>query len=161
MAPAVFSMTQAIMQTTKGTIVLELFDQDCPNTVGNFVKLANQGYYNNLAFHRVIPNFMVQGGCPDGTGRGGPGYEFECELRPNIKHQTGSLAMAHKGQCEHDKATGAKRGGRCTNGSQFYITHRPTGHLDMIHTVFGQVRQGQDVVNAIVQGDKILSVTIQ
>jgi peptidyl-prolyl cis-trans isomerase B (cyclophilin B) len=149
------------METTKGTIILELFRDKTPNTVNNFVKLANQGYYNGLSFHRVIDNFMIQGGCPDGTGTGGPGYEIECEIRPDLKHQTGSLSMAHKGQCQHNPATGQKQGGRCTGGSQFFITHRATSHLDGIHTVFGQVIQGQEVVDAIAKGDKMNSVTIK
>jgi peptidyl-prolyl cis-trans isomerase B (cyclophilin B) len=154
-------MSQAVFETTKGVIVLDLFDQDTPATVKNFVELVNKGFYNGLKFHRVIDNFMVQGGCPQGTGTGGPGYNIECEIRPNLKHQTGSLAMAHAGSCAHDSATGQKTSGECSNGSQFYITHRPTSHLDGIHTVFGQVVQGQEVVNAIRQGDMINKITIQ
>jgi len=154
-------MVQAVIETTKGTIVLELFADKTPSTVNNFVKLANQGYYNGIVFHRVIPDFMVQTGDPTGTGRGGPGYEIECEIRADLKHQTGSLSMAHKGQCQHDKFSGQKQGGVCTGGSQFFITHRATSHLDGIHTVFGQVIQGQEVVNAIQQGDKMVNVTIK
>jgi peptidyl-prolyl cis-trans isomerase B (cyclophilin B) len=154
-------MMQAVIDTTKGQIVLELFSDKCPRTVDNFTKLANKGFYNGVVFHRVIPNFMIQTGDPEGTGRGGPGYEFECELRPDLKHETGTLSMAHKGQCKHDKATGKKLSGACTNGSQFFITHRPTSHLDGIHTVFGKVVTGQNVVNAIQQGDKMLKVTIR
>lgn len=154
-------MSQAVMETTKGVIVLNLFDQDTPQTVANFVNLANKGFYNGLAFHRVIDNFMVQGGCPKGTGTGGPGYNIDCEIRPNLKHTTGSLSMAHAGSCEHDPNTGQKRSGSCSNGSQFFITHRPTPHLDGVHTVFGQVVQGQEVVNAIRQGDKINRITIR
>ena len=154
-------MVQAVIETTKGTIVLELFADKTPNTVNNFVKLANQGYYNGIVFHRVIPDFMIQTGDPTGTGRGGPGYEIECEIRADLRHQTGSLSMAHKGQCQHNPATGQKQGGVCTGGSQFFITHRATSHLDGIHTVFGQVIQGQEVVNAIQQGDKMVTVTIK
>ena len=154
-------MVQAVIETTKGTIVLELFADKTPNTVNNFVKLAKQGYYNGIVFHRVIPDFMIQTGDPTGTGRGGPGYEIECEIRPDLKHQTGSLSMAHKGQCQHNPGTGQKQGGVCTGGSQFFITHRATSHLDGIHTVFGQVLQGQEVVNAIQQGDKMTNVTIR
>lgn len=154
-------MLQAVIDTTKGQIVLELFKDKTPRTVNNFVTLANKGFYNGVVFHRVIANFMIQTGDPQGTGRGGPGYEFECELRPDLRHETGTLAMAHKGACQHDKATGRKMGGQCTNGSQFYITHRPTSHLDGIHTVFGKVLQGQSVVNAIAQGDKMIKVSIR
>lgn len=154
-------MLQAVIETTKGTIVLELYKDKTPNTVNNFVKLINQGYYNGIVFHRVIPDFMVQTGDPTGTGRGGPGYEIECEIRADLKHATGSLSMAHKGQCEHNKATGQKQGGTCTGGSQFFITHRATSHLDGIHTVFGQVVQGQEVVNAIQQGDKMTTVAVR
>lgn len=153
-------MLQAVIDTTKGQIVLELFKDKTPRTVGNFVTLANKGFYNGVVFHRVIANFMIQTGDPKGTGSGGPGYEFECELRPDLKHETGTLAMAHKGACQHDK-TGRKTGGQCTNGSQFYITHRPTSHLDGIHTVFGKVVQGQNIVNAIQQGDKMIKVSIR
>ncbi len=153
-------MLQCVMETTKGTIILELYKDKTPNTVNNFVKLINQGYYNGLSFHRVIPNFMIQGGCPDGTGAGGPGYEIECEIRADIKHQAGSLSMAHKGQCQHD-ATGQKKSGKCTGGGQFFITHRATSHLDGIHTVFGQVIEGQNVVDAIAGGDKMTSVTVR
>ena len=154
-------MLQAVIDTTKGQIVLELYKDKTPRTVNNFVTLANKGFYNGVVFHRVIANFMIQTGDPKGTGSGGPGYEFECELRPDLKHETGTLAMAHKGACQHDKATGRKMGGQCTNGSQFYITHRPTSHLDGIHTVFGKVLQGQNIVNAIQQGDKMTKVTIR
>jgi len=154
-------MLQAVMETTKGKIILELYKDKTPKTVDNFVKLVNKGFYNGIAFHRVIPNFMVQGGCPEGSGRGGPGYEIDCELRADLKHATGSLSMAHKGQCQHNKVTGEKQGGHCTGGSQFFITHRATSHLDGIHTVFGQVVEGQNVVDAIAQGDKMTSVTVK
>ncbi len=151
----------ATFDTDKGLIVIELFDVEAPKTVANFEKLANSGYYNGVAFHRVIPDFMVQGGDPTGTGRGGPGYEIECELHPSRKHGKGALSMAHKGQCKHDKASGAKLGGICTGGSQFFITHGPTPHLDGVHTVFGQVTKGQDVVDKIAQGDKIKTLKVQ
>jgi peptidyl-prolyl cis-trans isomerase B (cyclophilin B) len=149
------------METSKGNIVLELFDNDTPKTVANFVNLTEKGFYNGLKFHRVIPDFMIQGGCPKGTGTGGPGYQSDCEIRPHLKHGTGALSMAHAGTCEHNKATGDKIGGNCSNGSQFFITHRPTPHLDGVHTVFGRVIQGQEVVNAIQQGDVINRITIQ
>lgn len=138
-------MTRAIMETDKGTIELELFEQDAPNTVKNFVDLSNKGFYNGLSFHRVIPNFMIQGGCPNGNGTGGPGYSIKCEINQN-KHLAGSLSMAHRGPN--------------TGGSQFFICHSPQSHLDGVHTVFGKT-ENMDVVNAIRQGDKILSVTIQ
>lgn len=137
-------MTRAIMETAKGTINLELFDQDAPNTVQNFVKLAESGFYDGLNFHRVISNFMIQGGCPKGTGTGGPGYTIKCEINPN-KHLAGSLSMAHAGPN--------------TGGSQFFICHSPQPHLDGVHTVFGRTGD-MDVVNAIRQGDKIVSVKI-
>lgn len=138
-------MTRAIMETEKGTIRLELFDQDAPNTVKNFTKLSTDGFYDGLTFHRVIDNFMIQGGCPQGTGRGGPGYTIKCEINPN-KHLAGSLSMAHAG--------------RDTGGSQFFICHSPQPHLDGMHTVFGKT-DDMDVVNAIRKGDKILSVKIE
>lgn len=138
-------MTRAIMETEKGTINLELFDEDAPNTVKNFVDLSKQEFYDGLKFHRVIPNFMIQGGCPQGTGTGGPGYQIKCEINHN-KHLAGSLSMAHAGPN--------------TGGSQFFICHSPQPHLDGVHTVFGQT-QDMDVVNAIRQGDKILSVKIE
>ncbi|MGD1857749.1 MAG: peptidylprolyl isomerase [Leptolyngbyaceae cyanobacterium] len=138
-------MTKAIMETEKGTINIDFFDNDAPNTVANFVKLSKDGFYDGLNFHRVIPNFMIQGGCPSGTGTGGPGYKIKCEINPN-KHEAGTLSMAHAG--------------RDTGGSQFFICHAPQPHLDGVHTVFGQTTD-MDVVNAIRGGDKILSVTIQ
>jgi peptidyl-prolyl cis-trans isomerase B (cyclophilin B) len=154
-------MTQAIMETTKGNIVLNLYDSDTPQTVANFKNLATKGFYNGLKFHRVIDNFMIQGGCPKGTGTGGPGYNIDCEIRPHLKHGTGALSMAHAGTCEHDPNTGQKISGKCSNGSQFFITHRPTPHLDGVHTVFGQVVQGQEVVNSIRQGDSITRITFR
>ncbi len=138
-------MTRAIMETEKGTITLELFDEDAPNTVKNFVDLSRKGFYDGLTFHRVINNFMIQGGCPNGTGTGGPGYTIKCEINSN-KHEAGSLSMAHRGPD--------------TGGSQFFICHEPQPHLDGVHTVFGKTKD-MDVVNAIRQGDKILSVTIE
>ena len=138
-------MTRAIMETDKGTITLELFDKDAPNTVKNFVELSEKGFYDGLNFHRVIPDFMIQGGCPQGTGTGGPGYKIKCEINPN-KHQAGSLSMAHAG--------------RDTGGSQFFICHSPQPHLDGVHTVFGQTAD-IEVVNAIKKGDKIKSVKIE
>jgi peptidyl-prolyl cis-trans isomerase B (cyclophilin B) len=133
------------METDKGTITLEMFDDDAPGTVQNFVDLANNGFYDGLNFHRVIPNFMVQGGCPKGNGTGGPGYTIKCEINPN-KHEAGSLSMAHRGPD--------------TGGSQFFICHSPQPHLDGVHTVFGKT-EDMDVVNAIRQGDKIVSVKIE
>ncbi len=150
----------ATFETSKGTITIELFDKEAPKTVANFEKLAASGYYNGVVFHRVIPNFMVQGGDPTGSGRGGPGYEIECEIHPARKHGTGALSMAHKGACKHDPQTGKKISGQCTGGSQFFITHGPTPHLDGVHTVFGQVSAGQDVVDKIAQGDKITKLTV-
>jgi peptidyl-prolyl cis-trans isomerase B (cyclophilin B) len=135
------------LKTSQGDIVCELFTKDAPNTVNNFVFLARDKFYDGTVFHRVIPDFMVQGGDPTGTGRGGPGYQFadECKGNPN-KHKIGSLSMANAGPN--------------TNGSQFFITHVVTNWLDGKHTVFGQVTKGQDVVNKIQQGDKLVSVTI-
>ena len=138
----------ATFDTSRGRIVCELFPNDAPNTVNNFVFLAREGFYNGTKFHRVIENFMVQGGDPTGTGRGGPGYKFEDELKNNPRrHQIGSLSMANAGPN--------------TNGSQFFITHIVTDWLDGKHTVFGQVTTGQDVVNSIQQGDTLTSVTIE
>ena len=138
-------MTRAIMETSKGTINLDLFDQDAPNTVANFVKLSKDGFYDGLNFHRVIPNYMIQGGCHHGTGTGGPGYKIKCEINSN-KHQAGSLSMAHAGPN--------------TGGSQFFICHGAQPHLDGIHTVFGKT-EDMDVVNAIAKGDEIVSVKIE
>lgn len=140
-------MTRAIMETSKGTINLELFSQDAPKTVENFVKLSKDGFYDGLSFHRVIPNFMVQGGCPHGTGTGGPGYKIKCETAGNPnKHEAGTLSMAHAG--------------KDTGGSQFFICHSAQSHLDGIHTVFGKT-EDMDVVNAIAKGDAITSVKIE
>ena len=134
--------------TSKGQIVVDLFPKDAPKTVNNFVFLARDGFYNGTKFHRVIDNFMIQGGDPEGTGRGGPGYRFEDEVGPGKpKHKVGSLSMANAGPG--------------TNGSQFFITHIATDWLNGKHTVFGQVRSGQDVVNKIAQGDTVKSVTVE
>ena len=138
----------ATIDTNKGAIVLELYPTNAPKTVNNFVFLARQGYYDGLKFHRVISNFMIQGGDPTGTGTGGPGYKFEDEVRNNpLKHETGVISMANAGAN--------------TNGSQFFITHAPQPHLNGKHTVFGKVINGQDVVNAIRQGDTMQKVTIE
>ena len=132
------------METSKGTINLELFEKDAPGTVANFTKLAKSGFYNGLNFHRVIKDFMIQGGCPTGTGTGGPGYKIKCEINTQ-KHTPGTLSMAHAG--------------KDTGGSQFFITHTSTPHLDGVHTVFGRTKD-MDVVNKIEKGDKITSLTI-
>jgi peptidyl-prolyl cis-trans isomerase B (cyclophilin B) len=137
----------AEFDTSRGEIVCELFARDAPKTVNNFVFLARDKFYDGTKFHRVIADFMVQAGDPTGTGRGGPGYQFEDELKGNPqKHQVGSLSMANAGPN--------------TNGSQFFITHVTTDWLDGKHTVFGKVLKGQGVVTAIQQGDKLNSVTI-
>ncbi len=152
---------QAIFETARGAITIELFDKEAPNTVANFEKLANKGFYNGVTFHRVIEDFMIQGGDPTGTGTGGPGYQIECEIHPARRHGKGALSMAHAGRCKHDPKTGRKISGVCTNGSQFFITHGPTPHLDGIHTVFGQVVSGQDVVDKIAKGDKMTKVEVK
>src|SRR6202051_5027067 len=139
-----FFMPQAIMETSKGTINLELFDKDAPGTVKNFVTLAKKGFYDGLSFHRVIKDFMIQGGCPLGTGTGGPGYKIKCEINAQ-KHTPGTLSMAHAG--------------KDTGGSQLFITHVATPLLDGVHTVFGRTAD-MAVVNAIEKGDKIVSVKI-
>ena len=133
--------------TSRGEIVCDLFAKDAPKTVNNFVFLAREKFYDGTVFHRVIADFMVQGGDPTGTGRGGPGYRFEDETKGNPhKHQVGTLSMANAGPN--------------TNGSQFFITHVVTNWLDGKHTVFGKVTKGQDVVNAVQQGDTLNSVTV-
>lgn len=135
------------IETNRGTIELELYPQHAPKTVNNFVALARDGFYDGLIFHRVIGNFMVQGGDPTGSGRGGPGYRFEDETYGNpLKHETGVISMANAGAN--------------TNGSQFFITHSPQPHLNGKHTVFGRVTSGMDVVNAIKQGDTMDTVTV-
>jgi peptidyl-prolyl cis-trans isomerase B (cyclophilin B) len=138
---------QVKMETARGAIELELYPQYAPKTVNNFVFLAQEGFYDNTTFHRVIANFMIQGGDPTATGRGGPGYRFEDEFAGNpLKHETGVISMANAGPN--------------TNGSQFFITHAPQPHLDGRHTVFGKVVKGKDVVDAIRQGDRILQVEV-
>ena len=139
---------KAFMETDKGTIEIELYQDQTPKTVANFVNLAKRGYYNGIVFHRVIPDFMIQGGDPTGTGRGGPGYQFEDEFKSELKHSSpGILSMANAGPG--------------TNGSQFFITHTATPWLDGKHTVFGKVIKGQDVVDNIAQGDKIKTLKIE
>ncbi len=138
-------MKKAVIETEKGNIVIELFEKNAPNTVANFESLIKKGFYNGLIFHRVIPGFVIQGGCPHGTGTGGPGYKIKCEINPN-KHLRGSLSMAHAG--------------KDTGGSQFFICYDAFPHLDGLHTVFGKVLEGMEVVDAIKQGDKMKEVTI-
>ena len=139
---------EAEIKTNKGTIELELYEGKAPKTVANFANLAERGYYDGIVFHRVIPNFMVQTGDPDGKGTGGPGYKFEDEIDPSLKHDgPGVLSMANAGPG--------------TNGSQFFITHVATDWLDGKHTVFGKVTKGQDVVDSITQGDKMESVKVK
>jgi peptidyl-prolyl cis-trans isomerase B (cyclophilin B) len=141
-------MTAEII-TEKGTMNVLFFEADAPNTVANFVKLAESGYYNGLTFHRVLPDFVIQGGCPNGSGSGGPGYQIKCELTgDNQYHDRGVLSMAHAG--------------RDTGGSQFFVCHSRTNtaHLDRNHTCFGKVTEGLDVIDAIRQGDKILEIKI-
>ena len=140
----------AVIRTNKGDIKLRLFAEQAPVTVANFVNLARRGYYDGLSFHRVIPDFMIQGGCPQGTGTGGPGYRFEDECTPALKHDApGKLSMANAGPG--------------TNGSQFFITHVDTPWLDGRHTVFGEVLGAEDqaVVDAIVVGDTIDSIALE
>ncbi len=144
----------AVFETARGTIELELFAEEAPNTVANFEKLANAAFYDGTTFHRVIANFMIQGGDPyskTGKGRvgtGGPGYTIKCETHRNVhKHVAGTLSMAHAG--------------KDTGGSQFFICHTPQAHLDGVHTVFGQVTKGMDVVSAIRQNDQVNSVRVK
>lgn len=139
---------EAHIATSRGAIVIELFEDKAPVTVASFANLAQRGYYNGLLFHRVIPDFMIQGGCPQGDGRGGPGYRFEDECDPSLRFDRACLlAMANSGPG--------------TNGSQFFVTHVPTPHLDDKHTIFGEVREGKDVVDAVQQGDTIESIEIR
>lgn len=140
---------EAIIETAKGTMKVKFYEKDAPNTVANFVKLAKSGFYDGLTFHRVIPDFVIQGGCPRGDGTGGPGYTIKCELDGgNQYHDRGVLSMAHAG--------------RDTGGSQFFICHNRenTQHLDRHHTCFGRVYEGLEVIDKIRQGDKILKITI-
>ncbi|MFR9496199.1 MAG: peptidylprolyl isomerase [Rikenellaceae bacterium] len=139
----------AIIETEKGTMKAELYSEETPGTVANFIKLSESGFYNSLTFHRVITNFVIQGGCPIGNGAGGPGYRIDCETSaPRQYHDRGVLSMAHAG--------------RNTGGSQFFICHSRdnTSHLDGVHTCFGQVVEGVEVVDDIRQGDLIISITI-
>lgn len=139
------SLTRAVMTTSKGDITIDLFPKEAPNTVANFYTLASGGFYDGLAFHRVIPGFVAQGGCPEGTGAGGPGWVIACETKGNPhKHKTGSLSMAHRG--------------KDTGGSQFFLVLAPQPHLDGLHTVFGQVAEGLDVMQNLEVGDEIKSV---
>ncbi|UOV00996.1 peptidylprolyl isomerase [Pseudoxanthomonas mexicana] len=141
------SQLTATFDTSRGPIKIELYPDKAPLTVANFVNLAKRGFYDGLNFHRVIADFMIQGGCPEGSGRGGPGYRFEDETTNGVRHERGVLSMANAGPN--------------TNGSQFFITHVPTPWLDGKHTVFGKVIEGLDVVDAVKQGDLITKVTIE
>ena len=143
-------MKTAEIETEKGTMKVEFYEKDAPGTVANFIKLAKEGFYDGLTFHRVIPNFVIQGGCPLGTGTGGPGYKIKCETSGNNQyHDKGVLSMAHAG--------------KDTGGSQFFICHSRTNtsHLDRVHTCFGKVVEGVDVIDQIRQGDRILKITVQ
>jgi peptidyl-prolyl cis-trans isomerase B (cyclophilin B) len=138
---------QAIIKMHNGDLIkIEMFEQDAPNTVANFEKLANSGFYDGLSFHRVIPGFVAQGGCPKGNGTGGPGYVINCEINPN-KHERGSLSMAHAGPN--------------TGGSQFFIVYKPQPHLDGVHTVFGKVTEGMEFVDSFQGRDRMESIRIQ
>jgi len=140
---------QAVIKTNKGVMKVDLYDYEAPKTVENFVSLANKGFYNGLTWHRVIPNFVIQGGCPKGDGTGGPGYSIQCELDGEKQyHDRGVLSMAHAG--------------RNTGGSQFFICHsrQNTAHLDRNHTCFGRVVEGLEVLDSIQQGDTIESIEI-
>ena len=140
-------MKTCTIETSKGTIVLDLYNDKVPKTVQNFETLSAKGFYDGLVFHRVIKDFMIQTGCPQGRGTGGPGYKFEDEFHPSLKHDgPGILSMANAGPN--------------TNGSQFFITHVPCPWLDGKHSVFGRVRSGQKVVDSIAQGDKMIKVTV-
>jgi peptidyl-prolyl cis-trans isomerase B (cyclophilin B) len=142
-------MSQVKISTAKGDMIVELYDNETPVTTGNFKKLISEGFYNGLNFHRVIPNFVIQGGCPNGNGAGGPGYNIKCEVDADKQyHDKGVLSMAHAG--------------RNTGGSQFFICHSRdnTSHLDRNHTCFGKVVEGLDVIDAIQQGDKITEITM-
>jgi peptidyl-prolyl cis-trans isomerase B (cyclophilin B) len=142
-------MKEAAIHTSKGVMKVKLFEEDAPGTVANFVQLAQEGFYDGLDFHRVIPNFVIQGGCPDGTGAGGPGYSIKCELDGNNQyHDRGVLSMAHAG--------------KDTGGSQFFICHNRenTKHLDGHHTCFGKVYEGLEVIDEIRQGDEIEKIEI-
>jgi peptidyl-prolyl cis-trans isomerase B (cyclophilin B) len=142
-------MKKAIIHTEKGNMTVEFYHKDAPKTVKNFLDLSEKGYYNGLTFHRVLPDFVIQGGCPDGTGAGGPGYSIDCELDgDNQYHDRGVLSMAHAG--------------RNTGGSQFFVCHsrNNTSHLDRNHTCFGKVVDGVDVIDAIKENDKIVKIEV-
>lgn len=142
-------MTKGELHTPKGVMHFELYDEETPITVNNFVKLAKSGYYNGLKFHRVIPDFVIQGGCPDGTGAGGPGYSIKCETNAGKQyHDRGVFSMAHRG--------------KDTGGSQFFICHsrNNTAHLDGVHTCFGKVTEGLDVIDDIRAGDTIDKIVV-
>lgn len=140
-------MKQATIETEHGNLTLDLFPEEAPLTVANFERLANSGYYDGLTFHRVVANFVIQGGCPRGDGSGGPGYTIKCETLSNPhRHERGSLSMAHAG--------------KDTGGSQFFICHGPQPHLDGKHTVFGRVTEGLEVVDAIQRGDRITRIRV-
>ena len=142
-------MTKGGIHTSKGVMYVEFYDDDAPKTAENFVTLSEKGYYNGLNFHRVIPDFVIQGGCPNGTGTGGPGYKINCELDGDLQyHDRGVLSMAHAG--------------RNTGGSQFFVCHsrKNTAHLDRNHTCFGKVYEGVEVIDKIRQGDKIEKIVI-
>lgn len=140
---------KAVIKTEKGDMTVEFYEKDAPKTVENFTTLAKKGFYDGLTFHRVLPDFVIQGGCPDGSGAGGPGYAIDCELDgENQYHDRGVLSMAHAG--------------RNTGGSQFFICHsrNNTAHLDRNHTCFGKVVEGVDIIDDIRQGDKILKIEV-
>jgi peptidyl-prolyl cis-trans isomerase B (cyclophilin B) len=142
-------MSKATIKTSKGTMIFDLYNEEAPKTVQNFEKLSNDGFYNNLNFHRVIPEFVLQGGCPQGTGVGGPGYSIPCETDGEKQfHDRGVLSMAHAG--------------KDTGGSQFFVVmnRANTAHLDGVHTCFGKLTEGDEVIDLIEQGDKIESITI-
>lgn len=139
----------ATLKTSRGTVTMELYESEAPKTVANFIKLATEGFYNNLTFHRVIPGFVVQGGDPKGNGTGGPGYTIEAEISPNLKHVLGAVATARTNNPE-------KR----SSGSQFYICLGPQPHLDGAYTIFGQVTEGMEVVKNIKKGDTITEIII-
>jgi peptidyl-prolyl cis-trans isomerase B (cyclophilin B) len=139
-------LPQVTIETNRGRIVLELAEDDAPNTVANFISLAEKGFYNGVTFHRVLANFMIQGGDPTGTGRGGPGYVIADEFSPRLKHARGVISMANAGPN--------------TGGSQFFITHVACPHLDGKHAVFGRVVEGMEVVDAIREGDRIEKITV-
>lgn len=140
-------MKKAIIEMDKGSVVIELFENETPITVANFEKLITEGFYNGVSFHRVIKGFMAQGGCPNGTGTGGPGYSIPCETKGNPHtHVRGALSMAHRGPN--------------TGGSQFFIVYEPQAHLNGIHTVFGQVISGMEIIDEVNQGDVMNKVTV-